>query len=119
MTDQGEAQTELQRLAAALRSYVTPEARSVVSIDGEFVESCAAEALALVTQLLAGVATPPPAEVRDRAVIETGAALFTRRQAPNGITQYADPTGTPVRLARDPMNVARVILAGWLPLAFA
>lgn len=118
MTDQGETETELQRHAAALRSYVTPEARNA-SIDEGFVKSCAAEALALVTQLLAGVATPPPAEVHDRAVVETGAALFTRRQAPNGITQYADPTGTPVRLARDPMNVARVILAGWLPLGFA
>lgn len=119
MADQGETETELQKLTAALRSYVTPEARTVASIDGDFVESCAAEALALVTQLLAGATTPPPAEIRDRAVVETGAALFTRRQAPNGITQYADPTGTPVRLARDPMNVARVILAGWLPLGFA
>lgn len=119
MSDQDEPQTELQRHTAALRSYVTPEARTVVLTDDAFVTSCAAEALALVTQLLAATVGTPPAAVVDRAIVETGAALFTRRQAPNGITQYADPTGTPVRLARDPMNVARVVLAGWLPVAFA
>lgn len=116
MSDQDQPQTELQEITAALRSYVTPDARTVVTDEG-FVQDCAAEALALVTQLLGS--TTPPAEIRRRAIIETGAALFQRRQAPNGISQYASPTGEPVRIARDPMNVARVILAGWLPVAFA
>ncbi|MFL0202126.1 hypothetical protein ACHFI2_16305, partial [Exiguobacterium acetylicum] len=73
--------------------------------------------LALVAQL-AGPHTVP-AEIRDRAVIEAGSELFHKRQAPNGISQYADASGTPLRVARDPMNVARVILAPFLPLGFA
>lgn len=108
---------ELQRLSERLQAYVTPEARHV-SIDAEFVQACVAEALALVGQLI-GTTAGVPAEIRDRAVIEAGSELFHKRQAPNGISQYADAAGSPLRIARDPMNVAREILRPFLPLAFA
>lgn len=118
MADEGQEQTELQQLTEQLRAYVTPEARHV-AVDEQYVEACASEALALVSQLIGGhVALVPPA-IRTRAIIEAGSELFHKRQAPNGISQYADAAGTPMRVARDPMNVARVILQPFLPLAFA
>lgn len=121
MTDQlpeAEGNDELQQLAERLRAYVTPEARHV-NIDETFVRECAAEALALVGQLVGSSAAIVPAEIRQRAVVEAGSELFHKRQAPNGISQFADAAGTPMRVARDPMNVARVILQPFLPLAFA
>ena len=116
MADESEP-TELQQLTEKLRAYVTPEARLVV-VDEGFVTDCAAEAIALVGQLI-GTVTTVPAEIRQRAIIEAGSELFNKRQAPNGISQYADAAGTPMRVAKDPMNVARVILQPFLPLAFA
>lgn len=112
-TDPG---AELTQLATQLREYVTPEARHV-AVDDAFVSACASEARALVDQLI-GTSTLP-AEIRIRAIIEAGSELFHKRQAPNGISQYADPAGTPMRIARDPLNVARVILQPFLPLGFA
>lgn len=114
-TDQGAAD-ELQQLAAQLREYVTPEARHI-AIDDAFVAACASEARALVDQLVSSNAVP--AEIRTRAIIEAGSELFHKRQAPNGISQFADAAGTPMRIARDPLNVARVILQPFLPLGFA
>lgn len=121
MTDQlptTEDGDELQQLAERLRAYVTPEARHV-AIDDAYVTACASEALALVRQLVGSSVATVPAEIRQRAVIEAGSELFHKRQAPNGISQFADAAGTPMRVARDPMNVARVILQPFLPLAFA
>lgn len=109
--------TELDELTQQLRGYVTPEARHV-AVDEGFVRACAAEARRLVGQLI-GTATGVPAEIRNRAIIEAGSELFHKRQAPNGISQYADAAGTPLRVAKDPMNVARVIVQPFLPLAFA
>ncbi|QKY80419.1 head-tail connector protein [Microbacterium phage PoRanda] len=116
MADESTEQTELQQLTEQLRAYVTPEARHV-AVDDAFVQRCASEALALVGQLI-GSATVP-AEIRTRAIIEAGSELFHKRQAPNGISQFADAAGTPLRVAKDPMNVARVILQPFLPLGFA
>lgn len=114
-TDPG-ASEELTQLVEQLREYVTPEARHV-AIDDAFVTSCATEARALVDRLIGTESVP--AEIRTRAIIEAGSELFHKRQAPNGISQYADPAGTPMRIARDPLNVARVILQPFLPLGFA
>jgi len=114
-TDQGAAD-ELEQLVAQLRDYVTPEARHI-AIDDVYVTACASEARALVDQLIA--TNDVPAEIRTRAIIEAGSELFHKRQAPNGISQYADAAGTPMRIARDPLNVARVILQPFLPLGFA
>ena len=117
MADESTEQTELQQLTEQLRAYVTPEARHV-AVDEKYVTACASEALALVGQLI-GTTTTVPAEIRTRAIIEAGSELFHKRQAPNGISQFADATGTPLRVAKDPMNVARVILQPFLPLGFA
>lgn len=112
--------TEEQRadLLARLTAYVTPGARSTSDADAGFIEGCLDESWALVGQDI-GTVTTVPDEIRDRAVIECGSELFARRQSPSGVTQYADATGAPVRLARDPMTGARAILGPFLPLRFA
>lgn len=117
MSDESQS-AELDRLAGRLRAYVTPDARHV-NIDEEYVTACTAEALALVAQIAGSYAAQLPAAIIDRAVIEAGSELFHKRQAPAGISQFADAAGTPMRVARDPMNVARVIVAPFLPLGFA
>lgn len=56
-----------------------------------------------------------PQSIMRRAILEVGAELFHRRQAPNGITQFAMPNGpAPVRVARDPLVAARDLLAPFL-----
>lgn len=57
-----------------------------------------------------------PAAVHDQAVLMVASELFHRRQAPNGITQFADVTGQAVRLGKDPMAPAYALLLpyiGW------
>lgn len=52
------------------------------------------------------------------ATIEVARELWTRKDAPGGIyTQFAD--GSPVRLARDPLRPAYLILSPYLPGGFA
>lgn len=112
-----ESQGTPRDLIERLTKYVAPGAHSVVIVDAGFVSECVEEALALVGQVV-GEHTVP-ATIRDRAVIEAGSELFHRRQSPNGISQFAAPDGGALRIARDPMNVARTILAPFLPLGFA
>lgn len=107
-----------EALLASLTAYVTPGARSTSDADAAFIQQCLIEAWGLVGQAI-GTTTTVPDEIRERAVIECGSELFARRQSPSGVTQYADATGAPVRLARDPMTGARAILAPYLPLGFA
>lgn len=103
-------------LIGKLTKYVTPGAHSV-NTDTEFIGECVDEAMALVGIAIA--AHEVPEEIRNRAVIEAGSELFHRRQSPQGISQFAAPDGGALRVARDPMNVARTILAPFLPLGFA
>lgn len=56
-----------------------------------------------------------PATVLDRAVLEVAAELFHRRQAPNGISQFATPDGGgAIRVARDPMVAAYALLGPYV-----
>lgn len=105
-------------LIERLTRYVTPGARTVVDSDAAYIGECVDEALALVGRVI-GTVTTVPGEIHDRAVIEAGSELYHRRQAPNGISQFATPEGAPMRVARDPMNAARAILSPFLPLGFA
>lgn len=105
-------------LVERLTRYVTPEARSVAVADAGFIGECVDEALALVSRVI-GTVTTVPGEIHDRAVIEAGSELFHRRAAPNGISQFAAPDGSQMRVARDPMNAARAIISPFLPLGFA
>lgn len=99
--------------AADLTAYVGASPSDVA-----FVGECVETAEALVAAYVG--AAEVPAVIRDRAVMEVGSELFHRRQAPNGIAQFATADGMPgVRVARDPMVSARPILAPFLPLGFA
>lgn len=69
--------------------------------DATYVASCWTEAVALVNGLI-GTATVPE-EITDRAYLECGSELYHRRQAPNGIAQFATFDGSAIRVARDPL----------------
>lgn len=78
--------------------------------DTELLTSSLSESVRLVSDF-AGEATVP-AEVARRAVLEVAADLFHRRNAPNGVQQFALPDGgyAPQRIARDPMTPAYPLL---------
>lgn len=76
--------------------------------DAAYVEECWDEATSLVNVFI-GSATVPVA-ILDRAFLEVGSELYHRRQAPNGIAQFASLDGSPIRVARDPMLGAYPLL---------
>lgn len=99
-------------IATDLQEYVgAPDS------DAAFVEQCWDEATALVNQYV-GDETIPVA-VLDRAFLEVGSELYHRRQAPNGIAQFASMDGSPVRVARDPMVGAYPILNRFMVVGIA
>lgn len=102
------------RLAASdLTEYV-----GASSSDADYVEQVWNEASALVDNLI-GTRTVPAAVV-DRCYLEAGSELFHRRQAPNGIAQFATADGAnPVRVARDPLIGVYPILTPYLGGGFA
>jgi len=114
--------------AAELAAYVSPGVTLSTEVQG-FVDSCWAEAEALVSRHVATVggefgedtSVEVPAAILNRAKIEVGAELYYRRSAPNGIKQFATPEGggTAVRVARDPMLAAYPILAPYVGLGLA
>lgn len=103
---------------AALAAYVS------VDKTNTYVGECAAEAEAIVAKALHledGTERSTPPELRRRAVIEVGAELYARRGLRNGIATFGQADGglQPVRVARDPMHLAREILAPYLGGPFA
>jgi hypothetical protein len=76
-----------------------------------------AEATQLVTTYT-GLAVVPEV-ILTRAVIEVASELYHRKNAPNGISQFATPEGNPIRVARDPMVAARPLLAPYVLGGFA
>lgn len=98
--------------AADLAKYVG------VKDDDSFVATCFAEATALVDNHIG--AADVPADVKGRCYLEAGSELFHRRQAPNGIAQFATPDGGgAVRVARDPLVGVYPLTAGYLLGGFA
>lgn len=62
-----------------------------------------------------------PADVRIEAILRTGSSIYYRRTARNGIVAFGEVGGetTPMRVSRDDLSEARVLLANWLPAAIA
>jgi len=90
-----------------IREYVGASAN-----DADFLAGCLAESEALVTRFAGEVEVPEA--IIDRAVIEVASELFHRRQAPNGVAQFATVDGSsPIRVARDPLVAAYPILTPW------
>ncbi len=88
-----------------LRAYVNASAS-----DTDFLDECLTAATALVNAYTDGVSEEIPATIYDIAYTQVASELFHRRNAPNGVTQYAAFDGTPVRAARDPMTSTYPIL---------
>lgn len=101
-------------LRTAVAGYVgAPDA------DDTFVGEVTGEAAVLVVNFIgtAGVREPDgtgqgrvPYQVASRAIVEVASELFHRRNAPNGLAQFAGLEGAPVRVARDPMLGAYPLL---------
>lgn len=107
------AEATLEQLADRVASHVKAGTAS------EYVRSCAAEAQELVKVHIGSVNSVPQA-VLERAIVETAAELFWRRNAQNGIATFSSgDTLETARIGSDPMRPARTILAPWLgaPLA--
>lgn len=80
-----------------LKSYVgAPDS------DDEFTEQCWDEANYLVNNF--ADADDVPEDIMNRAYLECGSELYHRRSAPNGIAQFSSFDGSPMRIAKDPMN---------------
>ena len=100
-------------------SESTPEALDLgkyvkAPIGDPYAATCLTEATQIVTDIIGSV-SGVPALIRDRAILETGAELYHRRQARLGIAQLG--TGddlAPVRIARDPKLTAKAILSDYL-----
>lgn len=76
--------------------------------DGQFIASTLTSANTLVSNYV-GTASVPES-IRDQAVLIVASELFHRRSAPNGVAQFASLDGSPVRIAKDPMNAAYPLL---------
>lgn len=98
--------------AANLQEYVgAPDS------DAAYVEECWDQATSLVDAYVGGETIP--VAVLDRAYLEVGSELYHRRQAPNGIAQFASMDGSPIRVARDPMLGAYPLLQRYMVLGIA
>ncbi|MFT3877426.1 MAG: hypothetical protein QM708_13535 [Propioniciclava sp.] len=78
-----------------------------------YVADCLAEATQLVADLIGSVEGVPDV-IRRRAILETGAELYHRRQARLGVAQLGNEDTAPIRIARDPNLTARAILGAYL-----
>lgn len=106
-------------LANRLKQYVSGGSGSVPGAEDAFIEACIAEAAALVDHLVGTSVALVPTEVLHRAYVETGAELFHRKAAPQGITQFASVDGAAIRTRRDPLEAVRPMLTPFLPGGFA
>ena len=79
-----------------LKAYV-----GAASTDDAYTEECWDTAQDLVASYVQ--TTKIPVKVLKRAYLEVGSELFHRRNAPMGVSQYANYDGNPVKIARDPL----------------
>ena len=83
---------------------------------GDFIESCLDSANALVGRFIGDVDTVPN-EVHRQAILICASEFWHRRSAPNGVAQFASFDGTPIRVAKDPMNAVYPLLKPFVGLA--
>lgn len=87
---------------------------------GEYVTQCLEEAHQLVTDYV-GKGVTVPDSVLERAVIETAANLFWRREAQHGIATFGggESDVQTVHISTDPLRIARPLLARYMPPVIA
>jgi hypothetical protein len=76
--------------------------------ESEFPQECLTAGHALVNRYI-GTKTVP-VSVHDQATLIASSELFHRRSAPNGVAQFASFDGSPIRVAKDPLNAVYPIL---------
>ena len=86
----------------------------------EYMTKCLDVAARLIASQI-GSADGVPGDVLDRATLEVAAELYHRKNAPNGVKNFADgfDGAGAIRVARDALVAARPLLAPYLPLGFA
>jgi hypothetical protein len=92
------------------REYVGTKEESV------FVTDCLDAGKSLVARYIGDV-TGVPTHIVDQSVLICASELFHRRQAPGGVTQFADMSGSAVRVGKDPMNAAYELLRPYVGFA--
>lgn len=92
---------------AALRAYLRTNSDEGLSDAWDTAE-------ALVGSYVGTRTVPEP--VLKQATLKTASELFHQRSAPQGIAQFADQTGAPVRTARDPLVGAYPLLRPYVGL---
>ncbi|SJM66842.1 hypothetical protein [Agrococcus casei] len=102
---------EDRTLADRLAVYVNAEATDA------FIPECAETAEVLIDGYVGSAEVPD--KVRERAILEVGSELYNRRNAPNGIAQFATPDAAPIRVARDPLVGAYPILRHYVGIGAA
>jgi hypothetical protein len=75
----------------------------------DFPQECLDSGLALVTRYIGELDTIPES-IQDQSVLIASSELFHRRSAPNGVAQFASFDGSPIRVAKDPMNAVYPLL---------
>lgn len=81
-----------------------------------FPQECLTSGQALVETYIGEVLTVPVA-IHDQAVLIASSELFHRRSAPNGVAQFASFDGSPIRVAKDPMNAVYPLLQRYVGYA--
>jgi hypothetical protein len=82
----------------------------------DFPQECLTAGHALVTKYI-GAITGIPVSVHDQSVLIASSELFHRRSAPNGVAQFASFDGSPIRVAKDPMNAVYPLLQRYVGYA--
>lgn len=75
----------------------------------DFLESCLDAANAHVGRYIGEIETVPN-DIHEQAILICASELFHRRSAPNGVAQFASMDGSPIRVAKDPMNAVYPLL---------
>lgn len=75
----------------------------------DFVEQCLDAGKQLVNAYI-GAIEDVPHEVHVQAILICASEFFHRRSAPNGVAQFASFDGSPIRVAKDPMNAVYPLL---------
>ena len=94
-----------------MSSVTLEEFQAYVGTDetGDFIESCLSAGNAQVGRYIGDIETVPN-EVHRQAILICSSELFHRRSAPNGVAQFASMDGSPIRVAKDPMNAVYPLL---------
>lgn len=77
--------------------------------DSDFVEQALDAGKQLVNAYIGNIETVPH-EVHIQAILICASEIFHRRSAPNGVAQFASMDGSPIRVAKDPMNAVYPLL---------